>query len=181
MTRSFLSHPVGSPSSVGRPSRGPADPRDSETQCFHVDRFFAGRAVRARKISRNESPPRHRRRRRRPRRGLTRGPERETGTRACNKTRRPVFFNPSFSLSPILLLAPSTSVLSSALPCALLSPARRRRHTGINLYAVRVCTPLFLAVPRNLQETSRTFRRLAPRLDSRDRAGTTTAMAVWQG
>lgn len=88
--------------------------------------------------------------------------ERETETRVCNKTRRSVFSTLlSLFLSPTLHYLRSLFLRSYpalfALPLNLLLS---NGGTGINLYAVRVCTPLFLAIPRNLQETSRTLWRL---------------------
>lgn len=105
--------------------------------------------------------------------------ERESGTRARNKTPPASFFS-GFSRSvplPLpcrvflylygLFLRFYPAPLSHPFTPSFLSNA----GTGINLYAVRVCTPLFLAIPRNLQETSRTLRRpLACRPRRRTRA-----------
>lgn len=51
--------------------------------------------------------------------------------------------------------------------------------TGINLYAVRVCMPLFLAIPRNLQETSRTLGR--PSLGRERTRAIVPARRAWKG
>lgn len=109
------------------------------------------------------------RRRRRRQRGLIRGPERPR----CTSVRpgpglviRPAgqfFFrllSPSLPLLPVFLYLYGFFLRFYPAPLlALTSSFLSNGGTGINLYAVRVCTPLFLAVPRNLQETSRTLRR----------------------
>lgn len=137
--------------------------------------FRAGRAVRARKISRNESPPRRRRRgtywraQEAARTSVRPGPGlviRSTGQFFFNYSLS-LSFSPCLSLGIFLSCSLSYSLLwsfSSTLPSsAPLACRPMARQSGINLYAVRVCTPLFLAVPRNLQETSRTLRRLLQR------------------